>query len=393
MQTKRIMTLFKTICLTGILVLLYSCNNAVGTKTDKPHETPCGNTGRKYAQYFSVSGGNSNIKTVTIKNTWSGKAKDDTYTLVPRDCTALLSKNLYALPYPLKSIVCMSSSHVAYLAALGEERCIKGISGTRFIYNTSVQELIKSGAIEDVGAETLPDYERIMYMKPDAVIAYGISGANNSYIEKLQKLGIKVLTIGDYLENSPLGKMEYLKLFGELTGKRDMADSLFARKANEYLSLKKRISESLGNSKRTQVMLNAPYNGIWYIPGSENYISQLVRDAGGIILGSRENEVQSAQLGFEQAYIYALQADIWLHPNTINKMDELAAANSLFKNIPAFKNGHIYNNTLRNTPEGGSDFWETGAIEPHIILHDLAHILHPELFEEEYNFKYYLKLE
>ena len=140
-------------------------------------------------------------------------------------------------------------------------------------------------------------------------------------------------------------------------------------------------------------MLNAPYKGIWYIPGGENYTSQLIKDAGGIILGSVENRSQSSQSGFEQAYAYALQADVWLHPNTMKSIDDIISENNLFKNIPALKNGRVYNNTLRNTPEGGSDFWETGVIEPHIILHDLALILHPELFEGESGFEYYTKLE
>ena len=349
--------------------------------------------GSIYARHFTIEESDSSIKSLIIKNTWSGKLKDEKYLLVPRDCTKLLSENIYTIPYPVKNVVCMSSSHVAYMAALGQARTIKGISGTRFIYNKEVRQLIKNGIIEDVGGENLPNYELIMSMKPDVVIAYGISGADNSYIEKLQKLGVKTLTIGDYLENSPLGKLEYMKLFGALCGKSAMADSLFSHKVEEYLKIKEKIFEAVKGSSRTKVMLNAPYKGIWYIPGGDNYTSQLIKDAGGIILGSVENSSQSTQSGFEQAYAYALQADVWLHPNTMKSIDDIISENNLFKNIPALKNGRVYNNTLRNTPEGGSDFWETGVIEPHIILHDLALILHPELFEGESGFEYYTKLE
>lgn len=379
-----------TIITSILLTIITACSG--GNNKQAGLEQTEQNLSGQYAKYFSISNSDSLIKTITIKNIWSGQPKDDIYTLVPRDCTQLLAKDLYTLPYPLEKIICMSSSHVAYLAALDHSNSIKGISGTRFVYNSSIQQLIHSGSIVDIGSEALPDYEQIMLIKPDVVIAYGISGANNSYIEKLQKLGVKVLTIGEYLENSPLGKMEYLKLFGELTGKRKMADSIYIHKANEYISLKNIISDALGNSSRTKVILNAPYNGIWYIPGEENYISQLIKDAGGIILGARKNEAQSAQLGFEQAYMYALQSDVWLHPNTLGTINEVTAQNKLFENIPALKNGRVYNNTLRNTAEGGSDFWETGAIEPHIILQDLAYILHPELFYNQPDLQYYIRL-
>lgn len=429
-----------------------------------------GSSELKYAKYFTLSGnisdnshiGLNSIKTLTIRNTWNGENKNDVYDLVPRDCTALLGSNINAIPYPVKNVVCMSSSHVAYLSELGKEECIKGISGTRFISNEKVRKLIANGKIADVGGENTPNYELIMAMKPDVVIAYGISGSNNSHIEKLQKFGIKVLTIGDYLENSPLGKLEYLKLFGDLTGCRELADSLFTSKEQQYLNIKQMIAQALGredgqvqrsncgktgtatvskadattgsktgatttrateettsvkeattsatkattgsttkrsatkasNTKRraTKVLLNAPYKGVWYVPGSENYTAQLIQDAGGEILGAKEGSANSAQLSFEQVYQYALQAEVWLHPNSINSLSELAAEHPLFKNIPALKNGKVYNNTLRNTPQGGSDFWETGVVEPHIILQDLARILNPQLFTPAQPFKYYLQL-
>ncbi len=406
-------------------MFVISCTNDKSSNTNRDTATD-GTKGNciqqlKYAKFFSIadlsscdgiktenSKANQNrtasgVKKLTIKNTWNGEAKDDVYTLVPRDCTKALSGNIYAIPYPVKSVVCMSSSHVAYISELGEEASIKGIGGTRYISNEKVKELIKQGEIIDVGGENTPNYELIMAMQPDVVIAYGIAGSNNSHIERLQKFGIKVLTIGDYLENSPLGKLEYLKLFGELTGKRELADSIFTYKEGQYLDIKTKIAAAINREqsanadyskkhKPTKVLLNAPYKGTWYIPGKGNYTAQLIQDAGGEILGAKDGSANSAQLSFEQVYQYALQAQVWLHPNSINTLGELSAEHPLFKNIPALKNGKVYNNTLRNTPDGGSDFWETGVVEPHIILQDLAYILNPQLFISAPELKYYQQL-
>lgn len=369
-----------------------SCNSSSSAaKIDEPSTEQTNELSGQYAEFFHVKDCNGRIKELSIRNIWDEKLKYDKYILVPRDCTEILSANPNALPYPIKSVVCMSSSHVAYLTALDETECIKAISGTRFIYNRDVLKLIKDEKIVDIGSETSPNYERIMALKPDMVITYAIGASDNSHINILKKLGIKVLTIGDYLENSPLGKMEYLKLFGHLTDKTHIADSLFKAKCTEYNSIKEKLAECMKGSSPTRVLINMPYKGAWYIPGERSYISQLVKDAGGVVLGAKPGENKSEQYGFEYIYSLALQSEIWLHPNAINTLEELAAENAMFKNITPFKTGKVYNNNFRCTPDMGSDFWETGVVEPHIILQDLAAILHPEIFPGK-EFKYYHKL-
>ena len=120
-------------------------------------------------------------------------------------------------------------------------------------------------------------------------------------------------------------------------------------------------------------------------------MSLLVKDAGGTILGSRSGETGSGRMSIEKAYMNALEADIWLNPGDFT-LESLANINPLFANIPALKNGMVYNNSRRHTPAGGSDFWETGAVEPHIVLKDLAMIFHPELRTAEDTLKYHYKL-
>ena len=110
-------------------------------------------------------------------------------------------------------------------------------------------------------------------------------------------------------------------------------------------------------------------------------------------MGARKNISSSTQVSFEEIYSIALQADVWLHTNMTNSLKELERENPLFKNFKPYKEQRIFNNTLISTPDGGSAFWETGVIEPHIILNDLAQILHPELYEGKLDLHYYRKLE
>jgi iron complex transport system substrate-binding protein len=288
----------------------------------------------------------------------------------------------------------MSTSFLAYLNALGQSTAVKALSGTQFVYNEDVKKLIAAGGITDIGAETSPNYEKIMSLKPDVIFAYGISGNDNTYIEKLRHLGLRVIPLNDYLERTPLAKMEYLKFFGLVTGTERSADSIFASRANEYVKIKNDCAKALENRniKETKVLLNMPFKGIWYIPGGKNYTSNLIKDAGGEILGTDPEGTSSAQVSFEKIYALAAHADVWLHPNTVSTLSALAADNPLYKNIPAFAKKQVYNNTKRSTPGGGSDFWEGGAVEPQEILQDLIQIMHPEIAQKGRELKYYILL-
>lgn len=371
-----------------LAAVILGCNSSQNSIKNDTNNTQS----MQYSQLYSINESGDKVNEIIVKNLWDGGSKDDRYLLVPKDCTVLLANNPKAIPYPVERVICMSSSHVAFLTSLNEEKKIKGISGTYYINNKRVKDLIEQGEILDIGSEELPNYERIISLKPDIVIAYGVTGNSNSYIAKLQQYGIKVLTIGEYLENNPLGKFEYIKLFGLLTDKKREADSIFNEGCTKYTNLKEHIAQNIDSSRRTKVLINLPYKGIWMISGEKNYINNLINDAGGTILGARKDIANSTQASFEEIYSIALQADVWLHTNMTNTLKDLEKENPLFKNFKPFKQKKIYNNTLIVTPDGGSAFWESGVIEPHVILNDLVQILHPELYDGEPDLHYYKQL-
>lgn len=301
-----------------------------------------------------------------------------------------VKKNIYeyeGVEIPVKKVICMSTTQVACIDCLGADSVIVGVSGSQYISNPKIINGLKNGSIKDVGYEASLNYEMIISLKPDVVFAYSIQGGNNSYIEKMQQLGIKVIIINEYLDATPLGKLDYLKTFAQLLKCPDKADSVISYVSAQYNDLKTLAS----NEPKVKVLMNAPWKDVWYIPGGKNNISILVKDAGGEIVGSVGDNVNSFAYGIEKVFVLGQEAEFWLNPGHYNTLNEILIDNPLFGSIPSFKEKKVFNNNLRSTPGGGNDFWETGIIEPHLILEDLIRILHPDLLPEG-EFHYYKKL-
>ena len=109
---------------------------------------------------------------------------------------------------------------------------------------------------------------------------------------------------------------------------------------------------------------------------------RLLEDAGGNYACRGVDSDQSRPISTETAFVAASQSDFWLSPGTVTSLAELNAMNPRFGSIPPVRNGNVYNNNARTTPEGGSDFWESGSAYPDRTLKDLIHILHPELLPD-----------
>ena len=286
------------------------------------------------------------------------------------------------LEKPVSRVVCMSTSYIGFLEEIGAEDVVQGVSGCNFVTNEGVRE-----RAEEVGYEAAPDYEKILSLRPDIIITYTVSSVLPTYIVKLRSLGLRVLILYEHLEPDPLGKASYVRLFGALTGRQEKADSAFAAIKGRYEALA--LPADLPDRKK--VLLNIPYGDQWYIPGAENYLSQLIRDAGGEVLGAAPGTGQSTTISVEKAYALSQQADAWLHPGLCRTKEELADVHPLFGDFPVLQKP-VYNNILRYAPAGGNDFWESGAAHPEWILEDLITILHPERSGGE-GLRYYLKVE
>ncbi|MBE6201887.1 MAG: iron ABC transporter substrate-binding protein [Rikenellaceae bacterium] len=286
-------------------------------------------------------------------------------------------------------VVCLSSSHLAYIDAVGQIDAVVGVSGGTYVSNHHIAEGLAQGSVREIGYDANINYELLAALRPDVVFIYGTTGENGAMSQKLEELRIPYIYISDHTENTPLGKSEWVVAFGEVFDCRQGAEDVFEGIGEKYESL--RLS-ALAASSKPRVMLNSPYKDVWFVPSRESYVVRLIEDAGGeYVCGGAEGDL-SRPISGESAYVYLSEADVWLNPNAARTMAALTAENPKFAQTEVVREGRVYNCTARSTASGGSDFWESGALRADVVLADMLAILHPELVAEDYELYYFEQL-
>lgn len=353
----------------------------------------------EYASGFEIlASDNSQSTLLRIFDPWQGAEGFEQRVFLSRDGeTAPAGFTGQVVRTPARRIVCMSSSHVAMLEAVGEDSRIVGVSGIDYISNRYVNEHRRCGEVRDVGYDTNIDFELITAMRPDAVLIYGVAGESRQLTAKFEETGIPYIYIGDYLEQSPLGKAEWMRVAAEITGCGQRADSLFRGVCDRYSEVAAEVARHTaghgeGIVTQPRVLLNTPYRDTWFMPSRKSYMVRLIHDAGGDTYTPDDETTASQPVEAEKAYMLAADADVWLNVGFCTTLAELAAQNPRFAGISAMREGRVYNNNARRTHAGGSDFWESGVVHPDIVLRDLAKILHPELYPD-HELYYYRQLQ
>ena len=106
---------------------------------------------------------------------------------------------------PMDRLICMSSSHVAALSAIGADSVVVAVSGLRYISDPNI---VRNG-VADIGYDAALDYEAILTLEPDLLVTYAVTGTEPAYVEKLRSLGVRTLVIHDHLEQHPLARAEF----------------------------------------------------------------------------------------------------------------------------------------------------------------------------------------
>lgn len=372
-----------------LLAFIISCNNR---KADNPVEKKSSVTSSVLkAERFSVEK-NDSCTILTIVDPWQGsEGIRHVYYLVERGkISSIKADASHIIPVPVRKIICMSSTHIAMISALGEKESISGISGTNYIYDTTLKSKADDDRISEIGYDAGINSEMILRINPDLIMMYGIGSESAGYVGKISELGIKIMYNADYLETDPLGKAEWIKVFGALYGKEELADSIYNTIAKSYNDIKSFISEN--TVTRPKVLLGLPFRDTWFISPGNSYISTLISDAGGNYLWQETKSSASMPYSLETVYMKSLDADYWLNVGTVTSKREIASFDPRLEKVPCFIFGKIFNNTNRTSLGGGNDYWESGTLNPQIILSDIASILHPGILGD-YKLYYYMKIE
>ena len=340
----------------------------------------------EYATGFKILGADNSASTlIQISNPWQGaKNVEMSYFISRNGEQAPTGFTGPVIRAGAKRIVCMSSSYIAMLDAIGQTDRIVGVSGIDYVSNPYV--LAHKESIRDMGAEM--NYELLIGLKPDVVLLYGIGDAQTSVTDKMRELSIPYMYVGEYLEESPLGKAEWLIALSELTDSREKGIEVFREIPRRYQALKT-LTESV--EQRPTVMFNTPWNDSCVMPSTQSYMAQLVADAGADYIYKKNVSNSSTPIGLETAYGLIQKADYWINVGVASTLDELKAVNPKFADAKAVHEKTVYNNNLRLTPTGGNDYWESAVVRPDVVLRDLIHIFHPELVTD--SLYYYRHLE
>jgi iron complex transport system substrate-binding protein len=333
----------------------------------------------------------SGYTVVTVKTPWQGAGPADArrYVLHRRGTPAPRGYNdATMVEVPVQRVVTMSTTFLPHVEMLDELETLVGHDSLAWIYSPAVRGRAAGGEITEIGSGTMVDVELALQLKPDVIFVNSYGGDWDAH-PALERAGLPTVISGDWVEQSPLGRAEWLIFTGLFYGKLDEARETFARIETEYLELKT-LATSV--SRKPSVLINAPYQGTWSIAGGDSYAAQFIRDAGADYVWSRDTTAGALFLDFETVFAEAGDADIWINPGVWSSLSDGLAEDARFARFRAFEDGSVFNNNRRVSATGGIDYFESGAANPQVVLRDLVSLFHPELLPGYEPF-YYQKLE
>lgn len=370
-----------------------------GWSCDAPHrkekppaeeagEMPFYKTQVKHARQFTIRYVNG-YKLLEVLNPYPGAEKSFHYLLLPKGMEVPAGVKADAVVrIPVEEMVSLSTTHIPALDMLEASDVLTGFPSTDYISSPSMRKWIAEGKIRDLGAGSGIDIEGLMELSPELVMAYGM-GPQDKSLRSLERTGIPVVLNADFMEQSPLGRAEWIKFTAAFLNREKEADSVFSYIEQRYNSLASLAADA---RPKPTVFSGVVYNGTWFMPGGESWAAQFFADAGAHYLWQDNSETGSLQLSFESVFDKAHQADYWIGASNYPNLQALADADSRYRRFAAWQQENVYTYTARTGETGGNEYLELGYSRPDIVLADLVKILHPELLPA-HELYFYEKLE
>ncbi|MEM9685657.1 MAG: ABC transporter substrate-binding protein [Bacteroidota bacterium] len=329
----------------------------------------------KYAKGFTVTH-DMGYKILEVHTPWPGAEAQFRYVLVEKGQEIPSGISFDAVvQVPVENIVVTSTTHIPALEALGVENKLIGFPSTKYISSEKTRKNIAEGRVKELGNNESLNTEVLIDLQPDILIGFAVNSENKVY-ETIQKSGISVVYNGDWMEETPLGKAEWIKFFAPFFNAETKADSIFNVLEQEYLNTKKIAERAV---ETPSILSGAMYKDVWYLPAGESWAAQFLNDAQSHYLWNDSPGTGSLSLSFESVLAKAQDADFWIAPAQFTTYEALENASNHYTQFKAFKRKRIYTFSLTKGATGGILYYELAPNRPDIVLKDLIHILHPEL--------------
>ncbi|WP_016951158.1 ABC transporter substrate-binding protein [Anabaena sp. PCC 7108] len=331
-----------------------------------------------------------NYKVVTIKNPWQDAKTGFKYVLVQCGTpTPAGFEKSQIFTTPVNSVISLSTTHLPHFSKLNVVDKLIGVSDIKQVTTPEFIDRIKAGKVVSVGNNSTVNVEKVLELNPELVTTFGTGNQQIDSFPKLLEAGLKVAINAEYMEDTPLGRSEWLKFTALFFNKEEESEKIFAEIAKKYEDIAA-IAKAVKN--RPTVFVGFNFKGTWYTPGGNSYVAKYLADAGANYLWSEDKSSGSLPVSFEAVFERAANADYWLNLRQSWKtFKDVIIEDNRYGDFKAFKKGNIYNNNARVNVNGGNDYWQSGISNPDVVLSDLIKIFHPDILESHQLF-YYRKL-
>ncbi|WP_338221808.1 ABC transporter substrate-binding protein [Algoriphagus sp. oki45] len=291
---------------------------------------------------------------------------------------------------PISKVILTSTTQVPHLDMLGDTDKLIGFPQTDLISSVAARARIDAGKITDLGNGPSANPEMVIDLQPDWIMISTL-GEDLRYLDLFAQANIPALINGEYVEQNPLGRAEWIKFTGILLGKYEEAVAEFEKIKTAYQEAEK-LAAQITADNQPKVLSGVMYQDIWYAPGAESWGAQILQNAGGDYVFSDQTGSGSLQLNYEFVLDRAAEAEVWIGSADFPDVKTMGSSEPRYQNFQAWKSGQVYTYTAKIGASGGLEYFELGYVRPDLILKDLIKILHPELLPE-YELYFYQKLE
>lgn len=277
-----------------------------------------------------------------------------------------------AVSVPIRSLFSGSTTHIALLAELDALPVLTGVATGGYITHPEVRQRLADGDLIEYAPTEQVNSELVVASRPDALISDRLEDPGLAVV---RQAGIPVLINAEWLETSPLGRAEWIKFLGALTGTEAEANDVFEEIERDYTQVADAARDS---GEPTRALLGQMYQGTWFVPGGDSYMAALIEDANGTYDWSDVAQSGTLSVSFEEVLGRSRDAGVWIMAEHVDTQQDMLALDARYAEFAAFQQDNIWTNNAKVNADGGNDFWERGVARPDLVLADLVTILHPD---------------